>query len=84
CFWSRRDGAKPGALAALDQLLAQASPAAKGVFVVAVAARQALLFPKEVLGRELAQRDLIQWLQRLQDARWDTQRAEAGRNRKPG
>lgn len=68
CFWLRHDASSRGAFGkVLTPLKAQAEAVAKAkVSVVALAAGQAVLFPKEVLGRELASRDLTQWLQKLQ------------------
>eukprot|EP00435_Cladocopium_sp_Y103_P046238 s235_g13.t1 len=51
--------------------LKPSTASAKGVSVLALSARQAVLFPKEVIGRELATRDLTQWLQKLQAASHD-------------
>eukprot|EP00930_Biecheleria_cincta_P097109 TRINITY_DN88839_c0_g1_i1.p1 TRINITY_DN88839_c0_g1~~TRINITY_DN88839_c0_g1_i1.p1 ORF type:complete len:640 (+),score=108.61 TRINITY_DN88839_c0_g1_i1:32-1951(+) len=75
CFWARRgfnvESSAP--MRALEKLLStQGAPSAdeaKGVFVAAFSgSKQAVLFSKAVVGRELAQRDLTQWLQLLHGA----------------
>lgn len=71
CFWLRQAGAAgredwAQTLKPLLQYLASAD-AEKGVWVAAVngEVRKATVFTKGVMDRELAQRDLTQWLQRL-------------------
>eukprot|EP00931_Biecheleriopsis_adriatica_P058742 TRINITY_DN3504_c0_g1_i2.p1 TRINITY_DN3504_c0_g1~~TRINITY_DN3504_c0_g1_i2.p1 ORF type:complete len:646 (+),score=152.64 TRINITY_DN3504_c0_g1_i2:62-1999(+) len=74
CFWARRSvkAEPPAGLHMFERLLSEkGAPSeddAKGVVVAAFSgeAKQAVLFPKAVVGRELAQRDLTQWLQRMQ------------------
>lgn len=72
CFWLRYDSVTGGALwfEALKPLLTAHSPStaeAKGIWVAAFAGDllKATAFGKTVVDRELAQRDLVQWLQRL-------------------
>eukprot|EP00927_Polykrikos_kofoidii_P078179 TRINITY_DN7502_c0_g2_i1.p1 TRINITY_DN7502_c0_g2~~TRINITY_DN7502_c0_g2_i1.p1 ORF type:complete len:675 (+),score=102.93 TRINITY_DN7502_c0_g2_i1:405-2429(+) len=76
CFWLRRDNSLGGAVwdEALRSLLsfhnfdeAAASEKTNGVWVAAVsgATLRAVGFPRAVVDRELAQRDLAQWLQQL-------------------
>jgi len=83
CFWLRHDGASGGAAwhEALRPLLAEHAPSfeeASGVWVAAVAGEtlKAAVFTKTVVGRELAQRDLAQWLQRLLAAGQDPGRSK--------
>jgi len=71
CFWLRQSGAVGRddwalALKPLQQHLTSAD-AEKGVFVAAFSRemKKATVFTKGVMDRELAQRDLTQWLQRL-------------------
>lgn len=71
CFWLRQGGAAgredwAEALKPLQQYLISAD-AERGVWVAAVSreAQKATVFTKGVMDRELAQRDLTQWLQRL-------------------
>lgn len=69
CFWARHDGSSDSPFHGLDpQLLPSQRAPGKSVSVIAYAgaAKQAILYPKEVLGRELAQRDLTKWLQQVQ------------------
>lgn len=69
CFWLRlATSAASTSATALSQALESLRSSAKGVSVLALSAREAVLFPKEVIGRELATRDLTQWLQKLQAA----------------
>lgn len=75
CFWLRHDGANGGAewgqdlRPLLDLDSAKAPDEGRNIIrVVALdaATDEAILFPKPILGRELAQRDLSQWLQQIQ------------------
>lgn len=76
CFWLRHDDAANGGgswFQALQPLLAtKGLPAdeAKGMWVAAVSGEgpRATVFQKSVVDRELAQRDLTQWLQQLHAA----------------
>jgi len=72
CFWLRHDGTNGGAAwhEALRPLLSEHGPPAadaKGIWTAAVAGEtlKATVFAKPVVDRELAQRDLTQWLQQL-------------------
>lgn len=72
CFWMRHDREEAAPwIGALRPLLARDGIAndgnTKDVWVVAVngEARKATVFPKLVVDRELAQRDLLRWLQTL-------------------
>lgn len=67
CFWLRL-ATSASALSQALESLKTSTASAKGVSVLALSAREAVLFPKEVIGRELATRDLTQWLQKLQAA----------------
>jgi len=69
CFWLRLETSSSVGQA-LTSL--QAEESAKGVSVLAISAQKAILYPKEVIGRELASRDLTQWLQKLQAAGHDS------------
>jgi len=74
CFWLRHDSPTGGSAwrASLKDLLGKAQDGAGSgeVWVAAIAGEtlKATVFPKPVLDRELAQRDLTQWLQQLVQA----------------
>jgi len=92
CFWLRheREAAQPW-IQALQPLLAKDgvpdAASAKGAWVIGIHgdSRKVTAFPKHVVDRELAQRDLIKWLQSLLrsglelegDAQWPFDTLEA-------